>query len=47
MTSAPADRRIVGADVVEVVQAQLAGIAAVHVAYELISATAPREGHDA
>ncbi|UXA18193.1 agmatinase [Mycobacterium sp. SMC-4] len=44
-----ADRRIVGADVVEVApaydHAQLTGIAAAHVAYELISAMAPR-GHD-
>ncbi len=42
-----ADRRIVGADVVEVApaydHAQLTGIAASHVAYELISAMAPRQ----
>ncbi|MFE6256642.1 agmatinase [Agromyces sp. NPDC057865] len=41
------DRRIVGADVVEVApaydHAQLTGVAASHVAYELISAMAPRE----
>jgi agmatinase len=40
-----ADRQIVGADVVEVApaydHAQITGIAAAHVAYELISAMAP------
>ena len=43
-----ADKRIVGADVVEVApaydHAQLTAVAASHVAYELISAMAPREG---
>ncbi|HEX6955860.1 MAG TPA: arginase family protein, partial [Agromyces sp.] len=41
-----ADRNIVGADVVEVApaydHAQLTGVAASHVAYELLSAMAPR-----
>ncbi|HET6671750.1 MAG TPA: arginase family protein, partial [Agromyces sp.] len=41
-----ADRRIVGADIVEVApaydHAQVTAIAASHVAYELISAMAPR-----
>lgn len=45
-----ADRPIVGADVVEVApaydHAQLTGIAASHVAYELISAMAPRPEED-
>ena len=43
-----ADKRIVGADVVEVApaydHAQLTAVAASHVAYELISAMAPRTG---
>src|SRR5690606_34958128 len=46
MVRALADRNIVGADVVEVApaydHAQLTAVAASHVAYELISAMAPR-----
>lgn len=46
-----ADRQIVGADIVEVApaydHAQLTGIAAAHVTYELISAMAPRRGNHA
>ena len=47
MIRALADRRIVGADIVEVApaydHAQVTAIAASHVAYELISAMAPRD----
>ena len=47
MIRALADTRIVGADIVEVApaydHAQITGIAASHVLYELISAMAPRE----
>ncbi|TQO19450.1 agmatinase [Rhodoglobus vestalii] len=49
MIRALSDRNIVGADVVEIApaydHAQLTAIAASHVAYELISAMAPRETH--
>ncbi|GAA1219341.1 hypothetical protein GCM10009655_18570 [Rhodoglobus aureus] len=45
------DKNIVGADVVEVApaydHAQLTAVAASHVAYELISAIAPRDTHQA
>ena len=47
MLRALADRRIVGADIVEVApaydHAQVTAVAASHVAYELLSAMAPRD----
>ena len=47
MIRALSDRHIVGADIVEVApaydHAQLTAVAASHVAYELISAMAPRD----